>query len=59
MTATKATSTDADDPRTGLTSTVIRWGGLAAAVGPLLVLSANIYGLWETQAYGSSPEATV
>ena len=59
MTATKATSTDADDPRTGLTSTVIRWGGLAAAVGPLLVLSANIYGLWETQTYGSSPEATV
>ena len=59
MTATKATSTDADDPRTGLASTVIRWGGLAAAVGPLLVLSANIYGLWETQTYGSSPEATV
>ena len=59
MTATKATSTDADDPRTGLASTVIRWGGLAAAVGPLLVLSANIYGLWETQPYGSSPEATV
>jgi hypothetical protein len=59
MTATKATSTDADDPRTGLASTVIRWGGLAAVVGPLLVLSANIYGLWETQTYGSSPEATV
>ena len=59
MTTTKATSTDADDPRTGLASTVIRWGGLAAAVGPLLVLSANIYGLWETQTYGSSPEATV
>ena len=59
MTTTKATSTDADDPRTGLASTVIRWGGLAAAVGPLLVLSANIYGLWETQTYGSGPEATV
>lgn len=59
MTATKATSADADDKRAELASTAIRWGGLAAAAGPLLVLSANVYGLWETRAYGSGPEATV
>lgn len=59
MTATETTSTDADTPGGGLAPTAVRWGGLAAVAGPLLVLSANIYGLWETQAYGSSPEATV
>ena len=59
MTVKKTTSVDANEGRAELASTVIRWGGLAAAVGPLLVLSANIYGLWETQTYGSSPEATV
>jgi len=52
-------STDTHDERDGLASTVIQWGGLGAAIGPLLVLSANIYGLWETQVYGSGPEATI
>lgn len=59
MSATKSISTDADDQRAELASTAIRWGGLTAAVGPLLVLSANIYGLWETRAFGGGPEATV
>lgn len=59
MTDTNAILTDAEDQRGDLTSTAIRWGGLAAAVGPLLVLAANIYGLWETRAYGSGPEAAV
>jgi hypothetical protein len=59
MTDANSLSADTHDERTGLASTAIRWGGLGAAVGPLLVLSANIYGLWERQVYGSSPEATV
>lgn len=59
MTATTPIATDAEDQRAGQVPTATRWGGLAAAVGPLLVLAANIYGLWVTQTYGSSPEATV
>ncbi len=34
----------------------VRWGGLAAILGPLLVLSANMYGIWESQMYGSGPD---
>lgn len=34
----------------------VRWGGLAAIVGPLLVLAANMYGLWETRTYGGHLE---
>lgn len=59
MTPTNATATDADDPGTGLASTAVRWGGLAAVAGPLLVLSANVYGRWVTETYGSTPEATI
>lgn len=37
----------------------VRWGGLAAFLGPLLVLSANMYGLWETRTYGGALEGTL
>lgn len=37
-------------------ATYVRWGGLAALLGPLLVLAANMYGLWETRQYGGQIE---
>lgn len=42
-----------------LSRTLIRWGGLAALLGPLLVLSANLYGLWETRVYGGNFEGII
>lgn len=59
MTDANSLSADTHDERAGLASTATRWGGLGAAVGPLLVLSANIYGLWETRTNGGGSEATV
>lgn len=37
----------------------VRWGGLAAMLGPLLVLAANGYGLWATRTYGGGAEGVV
>lgn len=53
-----------ESPRVGgpgkrLGAEYIRWGGLAAFLGPLLVLAANIYGIWETQAYGGGAEGII
>lgn len=59
MTETNPVSTDGDVQAREPASTYIRWGGLGAVFGPLLVLSANLYGLWVTRTYGSGPEAAV
>lgn len=42
-----------------LTARYVRWGGFGALFGPLLVLAANLYGLWETQTYGGAVEGTL
>lgn len=42
-----------------LTAKYVRWGGIGALFGPLLVLAANLYGLWETQTYGGAIEGTL
>lgn len=57
MTDTKSTSYDADVPGSQLASRYIRWGGLAAMLGPLLVLVANVYDVWRT--FGAGPEGIV
>lgn len=57
MTDTKLMSEDTDVPGRQLTSTYIRWGGLAAMLGPLLVLVANMYGVWRE--FGSGPDGIV
>ena len=48
-------SNDATAPRTKATAKYIRWGGLAAILGPLLVLAANVYQLWVTWTYSGGP----
>lgn len=45
--------------RSRVGATYLRWGGLAALLGPLLVLAANLYGLWETRAYGGNSEGVL
>lgn len=57
MTDTESTSYKAEVPRDQLVSTYIRWGGLAAMLGPLLVLVANVYDVWRT--FGAGPEGIV
>lgn len=47
------TSKNTGAPRAGLSSKYVRWGGLAAVFGPLLVLVANVYILWALLTYGS------
>lgn len=49
--------TDTDVPGSQLTLTYIRWGGLAAILGPLLVLLANGYNVWRT--LGAGPDSIV
>jgi len=57
MTDTKSMSkgTDVQGGQPG--STYIRWGGLAAMLGPLLVLVANVYLLWRD--FGPGPDGVV
>ena len=55
MTDTQTMSNDATVPRTKAIPKYIRWGGLAAILGPLLVLAANVYQLWVTWTYGGGP----
>lgn len=55
MTEAPAVSPTGEEP----SAKYVRWGGLAAVLGPLLVLAANLYGLWETRAYGSNLEGVL
>jgi hypothetical protein len=55
MADTQTMSNDATVPRTKATAKYIRWGGLAAILGPLLVLASNVYQLWVTWTYGGGP----
>ena len=55
MADTQTMSNDATVPRTKATTKYIRWGGLAAILGPLLVLASNVYQLWVTWTYGGGP----
>jgi hypothetical protein len=57
MTDTKLAENDTDVPGDELASTYIRWGGLAAMLGPLLVLVANAYLVWRD--FGPGPESVV
>lgn len=57
MTDSKSMSMDAGVPGSQSASTYIRWGGLAAVVGPILVLIANLYDVWRN--FGSGPEGVV
>lgn len=41
------------------TSNLLRWGGLAAMLGPLLVLVANMYNVWWMQTYGSGADGLI
>lgn len=64
MADTQTMSNDPAVPRTQAMTKYIRWGGLAAILGPLLVLAANVYQLWVTWSYdggpsGPSPEALI
>lgn len=54
-----SSSNDTGESRPRLQSNVVRWGGFAAVLGPLLVLVANSYGLWVTRAYGAGAEGLV
>lgn len=53
----KSVSHDVDVPGSQHASRYIRWGGLAAMLGPLLVLVANVYDVW--RAFGAGPEGIV
>lgn len=58
MTDTKSTlNNNPELSETRLTSSYVQWGGLAAMLGPLLVLVANMYGAWRT--YGPGPASEV
>lgn len=59
MPDTKSATNDGDVQGRELALKYIRWGGFAAILGPLLVLSSNVYGLWVTRTYGDGPEAYV
>ena len=57
MTDMKSVSKDIERPKRQLASRYVRWGGLAAMLGPLLILIANSYGVWRT--FGAGPDDIV
>lgn len=46
-------------PKTELTARYVRLGAVGALLGPLLVLVANVYGLWVARTYGAGAEGIV
>lgn len=59
MSTVESPSSEGTAPNRQLTAKFVQWGGLGALLGPLLVLAANLYGLWETQTYGGAVEGTL
>lgn len=55
MTDTEPVANDTEVLGGQLTAAYIRWGGLAAMLGPLLVLVGNSYGVWRT--FGAGPDS--
>lgn len=59
MTTVESSSKEGTDSKRQLTAKYARWGGLGALFGPLLVLAANLYRLWEVQTYGGRVEGVL
>jgi hypothetical protein len=59
MSTVESPSDEGTVPKRQLTAKYVRWGGLGALLGPFLVLTANLYGLWETQTYGGAVEGVL
>jgi len=59
MSEPESASGNGGETRAGLGAKYVRWGGVAAILGPLLVLVANVYGLWADRVHGSDPAGHV